>query len=223
MPASFFVLLLLGLATHGTSATLSDTVCRTSLWSGITESMITTSDPAARNVMNSRRDCCQSKREKGGWCGSAQGTENWIQVNFSQGAGVRAVVIQKPEDKHSGYVTSISVQFMLVGRSNWQYFSSDPTQPQEFSTLGDTVDTTEISLNPGVAVSKIKINILKHTKSPCLRFDLLGCTNYNELCPNSCLNGGQCLAENKCICSSSYTGNRCENLGKKLKKIIKTK
>lgn len=73
------------------------------------------------------------KREKGGWCGSAQGTENWIQVNFSQGAGVRAVVIQKPEDKHSGYVTSISVQFMLVGRSNWQYFSSDPTQPQVLS------------------------------------------------------------------------------------------
>ena len=73
------------------------------------------------------------KREKGGWCGSAQGTENWIQVDFNQGAGVRAVVIQKPEDTHSGYVTSISVQYMLVGTSNWQYFSSDPTQPQVLS------------------------------------------------------------------------------------------
>ena len=40
-----------------------------------------------------------------------------------------------------------------------------------------------------------------------------------ELCPNSCLNGGQCFAENKCMCSSSYTGDRCENLGKKIKKI----
>ena len=73
------------------------------------------------------------RKEKGGWCGSAQGTENWIQVDFSQGAGVRAVVIQKPEDTHSGYVTSISIQFMLVGTSDWRYFSSDPTQPQVLS------------------------------------------------------------------------------------------
>ena len=61
---------------------------------------------------------------------------------------------------------------------------------------------------------------------PCHKYD----NNYQtsgyfivELCPNTCLNGGQCFAENQCMCSSSYTGNRCENLGKKLNKIIKTK
>lgn len=45
-------------------------------------------------------------------------------------------------------------------------------------TLGQSVDSTSISLTPGIAVSKLKINILKYQKSPCLRFDLLGCSNY---------------------------------------------
>lgn len=34
----------------------------------------------------------------------------------------------------------------------------------------------------------------------------------SELCPNTCLNGGQCIAENQCSCPGNYNGHRCENL-----------
>jgi hypothetical protein len=66
----------------------------------------------------------------GGWCGDkSRSTGNWIEVDFDQGVGIRGIVIQKPEDDQRGYVTSISIEFMLKGSTSWQYFSSDPTKP----------------------------------------------------------------------------------------------
>lgn len=71
------------------------------------------------------------KKDKGGWCGDTHGSlDHWIEVDFPQGAGIRGLVIQKPQDGHWEYVKTISVQFMLVGTSQWQYLSSDPTKPQ---------------------------------------------------------------------------------------------
>lgn len=72
------------------------------------------------------------KRDKGGWCGDTHGSTNhWIEVDFTQGAGIRGLVIQKPQDGHGEYVQTISIQFMLFGSSEWQYLSSaGPSQPQ---------------------------------------------------------------------------------------------
>lgn len=49
---------------------------------------------------------------------------------------------------------------------------------KEINALSGTTDHTTITITPGVAVSKFKINILSYHRSPCLRFDLLGCSNY---------------------------------------------
>ncbi|XP_061171667.1 uncharacterized protein LOC133181143 [Saccostrea echinata] len=187
-------------------------VCKSSMWNGITESMIKTSNPSSRKLTNARIDCCNSKTEKGGWCGNSHTTDNWIEVDFDQGVGIRELVIQKPEDAHEGYVMSVSLQFMLKGSTSFQYVSSDPTQPQPIDALRDDTVSTIITINPGLVVTKFRINILTFQKSPCLRFDLLGCTNYEALCPNTCLNGGQCIAENQCACPTNYNGARCENL-----------
>lgn len=35
-----------------------------------------------------------------------------------------------------------------------------------------------------------------------------------ELCPDSCLNGGKCIAENQCLCPSNFHGNKCEDASK---------
>lgn len=71
------------------------------------------------------------KKDKGGWCGDTHGSpDHWIEVDFPQGAGIRGLVIQKPQDGHGEYVKTISIQFMLEGSSQWQYLSPDPTKPQ---------------------------------------------------------------------------------------------
>lgn len=49
---------------------------------------------------------------------------------------------------------------------------------KEINALSGTTDHTTITITPGVAVSKFKLNILSYHRSPCLRFDLLGCSNY---------------------------------------------
>lgn len=65
-----------------------------------------------------------------GWCGHIHdSTSHWIEIEFSKGAGIRGLVVQKPEDAHLGYVTSVSIEFIILGSTSWQYLSSDPTQP----------------------------------------------------------------------------------------------
>lgn len=68
-----------------------------------------------------------------GWCGhNHDSASNWIEIDFSEGAGIRGIVVQTPKDAHLGYVTSVSLEFVLLGSTSWQYLSSDPTQEMVF-------------------------------------------------------------------------------------------
>ncbi|XP_071167716.1 uncharacterized protein [Mytilus edulis] len=191
MVPSLLALVLLQIVFGLATSTLNSNVCKLPLTAKTTP---TSNSQAVNN---------------GEWCGQ-QGQANWVEFDFGTHVGIREVVIGKPANSMQGYVTDFNIQFVGTQSQTLQNYGSDPNKATVIKTgLNDQVGSSTISLT-GVAVSKFRINIVNYSKQPCLKIDLHGCTNSEELCPPGCQNGGACVYEETCACARGFEGHSCE-------------
>ncbi|XP_064631285.1 uncharacterized protein LOC135489721 [Lineus longissimus] len=155
-----------------------------------------------------RYGCCVGETP-GGFC--AQGIDNhWFQIDFDVVTALTKFTLQPPDNRLTGYVKFYQLDFQRSGEDKWYTVGTNSGAKNFIGIFNSSTSSSSSKLTPPLLMRKIRFKPTDFSgASPCFRFELYGCP-ATDLCPDGCLNGGDCTGIRTCTCTPAYEGARCE-------------
>ncbi|XP_071086326.1 uncharacterized protein [Haliotis cracherodii] len=136
-----------------------------------------------------------------GWCPDAADSDPCIEFRFDSLKALNTFTFGRKDGGE--YMKTWDLQTRGPGEEEFE---------TRFTNLNALTDTAfyNVTIKPPMVVQAFRICPKQVVGNACFRFNLTGCADNNELCPNvTCPTGGNCMGPNYCTCPDTQYGSDC--------------
>ncbi|XP_071090000.1 uncharacterized protein [Haliotis cracherodii] len=160
---------------------------------------------------HARYGCCQTDCGAA-WCPTADDNSPYFEVHLQNLTTIASIKFQHPTSATppcSDFATEYMKTFRLlykpaIGSDEFLEFNHD------IQSIYNKSLTFWVGFKPYIVTKAIRIEPQTYEKTPCFKFEILGCEPTGLCQKDFCKHGGTCVGDNLCQCKGAYFGEQCQ-------------